>query len=92
VRTHIEIIDNRSGSPVVAELFDEVTVEDFIETQQVWRPIVLKAARQLARLGSRELIPQHFHWDWTAKGPELSVLASVLRNSPRGTTARFDEG
>jgi len=78
VKTHIEIIDNRTGSPVAAELFDEVTVEHFIETQQEWRPIVLKAARQLAKMGSRELIPQHFHWDWTVKAPELSVLANTF--------------
>jgi hypothetical protein len=76
VRTLVHIIDNRTGLPVEAELFDEVTVEHFIETQQEWRPIVLKAARQLAAHGSRELIPQHFHWDWTAKAPELNELAS----------------
>jgi hypothetical protein len=78
VRTPVEIIDNRTGEPVEAELFDEVTIEHFIETQQDWRPIVLKAARQLALHGNRQLIPQHFHWDWTTKAPELNVLASVF--------------
>lgn len=48
MRARVHIIDNRTGQPVEAELFDEVTVEHFIETQQEWRPIVLKAARQLA--------------------------------------------
>jgi hypothetical protein len=76
VKTPVHIIDNRTGQPVEAELFDEVTVEHFIETQQEWRPLVLKAARQLVAHGSRELIPQHFHWDWTTKAPELSVLAN----------------
>jgi hypothetical protein len=76
VKTPVHIIDNRTGHPVEAELFDEVTVEHFIETQQEWRPLVLKAARQLVAHGSRELIPQHFHWDWTTKAPELSVLAN----------------
>ncbi len=78
MRTHVEIIDNRTGEPVEAELFDEVTVDHFIETQQEWRPLVLKAARQLALRGSRELIPQHFHWDWTVKTPELSILANTF--------------
>jgi hypothetical protein len=55
-----------------------VTVEHFIETQQEWRPIVLKAARQLAARGSHQLIPQHFHWDWTTKAPELKVLANAF--------------
>jgi hypothetical protein len=78
VRTGVHIIDNATGQPVEAELFDEVTVEHFIETQQEWRPIVLKAARQLAARGSHQLIPQHFHWDWTTKAPELKVLANTF--------------
>jgi len=78
VKTRVDIIDNRTGEPVAAELFDEVTVEHFIEAQQEWRPIVLKAARQLASRGSRDLVPQHFHWDWTVKAPELGVLANTF--------------
>ena len=78
MKTHVLIIDNKTGAPVEAELFDEVTVEHFIETQQEWRPIVFKAARQLAAHGHRELIPQHFHWDWAAKAPELGVLANTF--------------
>jgi hypothetical protein len=78
VRARVEIIDNSTGEPVEAELFDEVSVEHFVETQQEWRPIVLKATRQLAKQGARELIPQHFHWDWTFKAPQLDVLANTF--------------
>jgi hypothetical protein len=78
VKARIQIIDNATGQAVEAEIFDEVTVEHFIETQQEWRPIVLKAARQLAARGSHQLIPQHFHWDWTTKAPELNVLANAF--------------
>jgi len=78
VKTRVHIIDNATGQPVEAEIFDEVTIEHFIETQQNWRPIVLKAARQLAARGSHQLIPQHFHWDWTTKAPELQVLANAF--------------
>jgi hypothetical protein len=78
VRTRVHILDNTTGQTVEAEIFDEVTVEHFIETQQEWRPIVLKAARQLAARGSHQLIPQHFHWDWTTKAPELKVLANAF--------------
>jgi hypothetical protein len=56
VRTRVAIIDNNTGKPVEAEVFDEVTVEHFLETQQEWRPIVLRAARELAARGARELI------------------------------------
>ena len=48
MKKRVHIVDNTTGQPVEAEIFDEVTVEHFIETQQDWRPIVLKAARQLA--------------------------------------------
>jgi hypothetical protein len=78
VRTRVEIIDNCTGEPAEAELFDEVTVEHFLETQQEWRPIVLRAARKLALQGARELVPQHFHWDWTVKAPQLGVLANTF--------------
>jgi hypothetical protein len=47
VKTRIHIIDNVAGQLAEAEIFDEVTVEHFIETQQNWRPIVLKAADSL---------------------------------------------
>jgi hypothetical protein len=39
VKTRIHIIDNVTGQLAEAEIFDEVTVEHFIETQQNWRPI-----------------------------------------------------
>ena len=78
MKTRIHIIDNATGQPVEAEIFDEVTIEHFIETQQIWRPIVLKAARELAARGSHQLIPQHFHWDWTTKAPELKELAKTF--------------
>jgi hypothetical protein len=78
VKTCIQIIDNATDKPVDAEIFDEVTIEHFIETQQEWRPLVLKAAAQLTARGSRELIPQHFHWDWTTKAPQLNVIANTF--------------
>ena len=78
MRARVAIIDNITREPVEAELFDEVTLDHFLETQQEWRPIVLKAARQLAKQGTHELIPQHFHWDWTSKAPQLSVLANTF--------------
>jgi hypothetical protein len=61
---------------VDAELFDEVTLEHFLETQQKWRPVVLEAAKQLSRVrANEEIIPRHFHWDWTKKEADLRVLA-----------------
>ena len=71
-----ELIDIASGEPVVAQLSDEVTLDDFLEAQAEWRPVVAKAAIQMRRAGAApEHIPQHFHWDWGRKEPELRMLA-----------------
>lgn len=78
MRTRVTIIDDKTGKHVEAEVFDEVTVDHFLETQQDWRPIVLRAARELSARGARELMPQHFHWDWTSKAPQLEVLANTF--------------
>ena len=93
MRTAIEIIDCASGAPVQAELFDEVTVEHFLETQKEWRPIVLEAAKRLvAGRAPRETIPRHFHWDWRTKEADLRMLGVyVLWGRVRWKAARSDE-
>jgi hypothetical protein len=58
---------------VEGELFDEVTVEHFLEAQREWRPIVVDAAQRLAKAG--EKFPRHWHWDWSSKEADLRVLA-----------------
>jgi hypothetical protein len=75
VKQTIEIFDLGAQAFVEAELFDEVTLEDFLVTQLEWRPQVLEATRELARRRLSELLPGHFHWDWTRKAPELELLA-----------------
>jgi hypothetical protein len=77
VRTALDIIDKRTGKPVRAQLFDEVTVDHFIETQEEWRPVVVEAARRLSKLshGTPTDIPRHFHWDWSRKKAQLYMLA-----------------
>ena len=72
----VAILDHSTGQPIQATLFDEVTVEHFLEAQTEWRPLVLLAARRLALAGGRtDDIPLHWHWDWSRKEPELSLLA-----------------
>ncbi len=75
MREVIQLIESTTKIAVDAEIFDEVTVEHFLETQQKWRPVVMEAAKQLYRAGDVDLIPQHFHWDWTSKEADLRVLA-----------------
>jgi hypothetical protein len=77
MRIAVGLIDVSTGEPVQAELFDDVTIEDFLQTQRDWRPLVLEAAQRLTRAGDRpSIIPQHFHWDWTRKEGDLRMLAN----------------
>lgn len=55
-----------------AEVFYEVSLEDFMETQSAWRPILRAAARTLRERG--EPLPHYKHWDWTRKASALGRL------------------
>ena len=76
MRSPIQIVDAATKELVEAELFDEVTVEHFLETQTEWRPVVVEAAKRMLESGaSRDVLPRHFHWDWTSKEADLRILA-----------------
>jgi len=51
VRAPIQIVDWATREPVEAELFDEVTIEHFLETQNAWRPVEAELA--LVRIHAR---------------------------------------
>lgn len=75
MRSAIQIVDWATRELIEAELFDDVTVEHFLEAQREWRPLVVEAAKQMVRSGApREVIPRHFHWDWTSKEADLRLL------------------
>ncbi len=76
MRTQVEILKLDPQEVVQAELFDEVTVDHFLETQLEWRPVVLEAAKELQRAGTApNEIPGHWHWNWGSKVSELRALA-----------------
>lgn len=76
MRTPIQIVECENRELVEAELFDEVTVGHFLESQIEWRPIVLAATELLARsTAPGQAVPHHFHWNWSSKERELQVLA-----------------
>lgn len=76
MREIIQLVDLARKEPVEAELFDEVTLQHFLETQNEWRPVVLDAAKLMVQMGAPpESIPRHFHWDWSSKESDLRVLA-----------------
>ena len=49
MRGPIQIVDHATKDLVEAELFDEVTVEHFLEAQKEWRPVVIEAAKQMVQ-------------------------------------------
>jgi hypothetical protein len=76
VRETIQLVDLARKELVEAELFDEVTLEHFLETQNEWRPVVRDAAKLMVQTGAPpESIPRHFHWDWSSKESDLRILA-----------------
>jgi hypothetical protein len=76
VRIPVNLLDRESGEALEGELFDEITVEHFVETQSSWRPMVVEAAQAMHKAGGKlERIPRHWHWDWKSKEDELGVLA-----------------
>ncbi len=76
MRVPVQLFDYATKEPAEGELFDEVTVEHFLETQRDWRPAVIEATKAMLKSGApRESIPRHFHWDWGTKESELRVLA-----------------
>ena len=72
----VEIIEGATGQFVEAELFDEITVEHFLETKKLWRPLVLRAAEKLRAQGRHGMLPDYTNWDWTKKEPYLHMLAT----------------
>ncbi|HWZ30756.1 MAG TPA: hypothetical protein VNX18_05460 [Bryobacteraceae bacterium] len=74
MKTSVSITDLATGKPVEAVLFDDVTLEHFLEAQREWRPVVVEAAQRLVKAGEQEY-PRHWHWDWSTKEADLKVLA-----------------
>ena len=72
MRVPVQIVDLARGATVDAELFDDVTVDHFVQTQLQWRPLVVEATkRMLARGVPPEVQPRHWHWNWENKGDQL---------------------
>lgn len=72
MRTEIQLVNLANKTTVEAVMFDDVTLEHFIESQQKWRPIVVEAARRMRDAGRpTEQQPRHWHWNWERKEQQL---------------------
>jgi hypothetical protein len=72
LRVPVQILDLSSGAFVDAELFDEVTLDHFVETQRDWRPMVVDATKSMIKRGvDPKNQPRHWHWNWEIKVPQL---------------------
>lgn len=89
MRATIQIVDWATREPVEAELFDEVTVEHFLETQNEWRPVVVEAAKKMVQSGSpRETLPLGLDQQ---RGRSANPGVLLHRNQRRRQTSRSDE-
>lgn len=62
MRVPVQILDLSSGAFVDAELFDEVTLDHFVETQRDWHPMVVRATNSSIERGQDpKLQPRHWH-------------------------------
>jgi hypothetical protein len=72
LRVPIQLVDLARGTTVDAELFDEVTLDHFIETQQQWRPLIIQATKRMVARGvAPQQQPRHWHWNWERKEQQL---------------------
>ncbi len=72
MRTGIQLVDLSKKTTVEAVMFDDVSLEHFIESQQKWRPLVIEAARRMRDAGKpTEQQPRHWHWNWERKEQQL---------------------
>ncbi len=76
-RSAIEIIECESRKSVGAWVHDELGALDLLDAEIVWMPERLKAIARMLRAGVAEAnLPQHRHWNWWNKAPELKHLAT----------------
>ena len=62
MRVPVQILDLSSGAFVDAELFDEVTLDHFVETQRDWHPMVVRATNSSIERGQDpKLQPRYWH-------------------------------
>ncbi len=72
MRVPIQLVDLAQGTTVDAELFDDVTLDHFIKTQQSWRPMVVEATKRMVGRGeTSDKQPRHWHWNWELKAQQL---------------------
>lgn len=72
MKATVTLFDRLASGESKAEVFDDVSLVDFVESQDKWRP-VLWAAANILRL-SGQALPRYKHWDWRTKKDFLGRL------------------
>ncbi|WP_158790580.1 hypothetical protein [Granulicella sp. L60] len=69
------MIELATGTAVDGIIFDDVTLEHFIESQAKWRPLVVEAAKKMQASGTpTDQLPRHWHWNWERKEQQLGDI------------------
>lgn len=72
MNTTVKLLQRYDGTEIEAALFDNVSIDDFIESQDDWRPILIAASFKLQLQGKP--MPTYKHWDWRTKTGFLGRL------------------
>lgn len=73
-KEEITLVDAMSKRPVVATLYLELAPTALVDTEAVWGPARVAAAR--SRAHAVLPIPEHWHWNWATKKDHLRLLAN----------------
>lgn len=70
-----KLFDRQSKRDVSATIRFDLTVDEVLDIEAVWRPWRQAAIARLTAAGlPEEDMPQHWHWDWAQKVPKFSLV------------------
>ena len=72
-RRPTRLIDRAHQKVVPAEILNEISREELIDIHLDWQPARIAALKTLRSQGTPW--PENWHWDWSSKADNLSLLA-----------------
>ncbi len=72
-RIQTSLLERSTQQIVEATLVTELTVDAVCKIEATWSETRIESARRLHQSGN--LVPEHWHWDWSKKAQKLKFLA-----------------
>jgi hypothetical protein len=72
----VQIVNQQTKSLVDAVLHNEIDAAKLVDVEATWGPVRIAGVRRVIASGaSPGAYPEHWHWNWAAKGDRLKLLA-----------------